>query len=165
MAVMNQIEELFAPWQAAYGDSTLISTTVTAIHLIAMLAAGGLALAADRATLRVTEEVEGERERHLGELNAIHRPVLIGLAVLVVSGVAMLTADIATFVTSPVYWVKMGLVVLLVFNGVVLERTETALRTGQADAGSWKKLRLSATTSVFLWIATLVAGVVLTNAA
>ena len=162
---MNQIEELLAPWQAAYGDSTFISTTVTAIHLIAMLVAGGLALAADRATLRVTDEVEGERERHLGELNAIHRPVLIGLAFLVISGLAMLTADIATFVASPIYWVKMGLVVLLVFNGVVLERTETALRSGRASISSWKKLRFSAMASVFLWIATLVAGVVLTNAA
>ena len=162
---MNGIEQFFEPWQSAYGDSAFLPTAVTAVHLIGMLVAGGLAIAADRATLRVTGEVEGERERHLGELNAIHRPVLIGLGVLIASGLAMVAADIVTFLGSPVYWVKMGLVVLLVFNGVVLERTETSLRTGKASAGEWKKLRLSAITSVLLWIATLVTGVVLTSAA
>ena len=89
---MNAIEQFFAPWQTVYGDSVAISTTVTAIHLIAMLVGGGLALAADRATLRVSDEREGEREWHLGELNAIHRPVLTALAVLFLSGAAMMTA-------------------------------------------------------------------------
>ena len=168
---MKGIEELFAPWQHLYGDSTAISTTVTALHLIGMLIGGGLAIAADRATLRITHEEPGERERHLGELNAIHRPVLVALALLFVTGVLMVTSDIATFFGSPILWIKLGLVALLVFNGVVLERTETALRRSDgaaADAGPpalWGRLRVAAIFSIALWIATLVAGTILVSAA
>jgi len=161
---LKSIEELFAPWQSAYSDSTIISTTVTALHLIGMLVGGGLAIAADRATLRISNEQPGERERHLGELNAIHRPVLIALAILFLTGVLMVTSDVETFLNSPVLWIKLGLVALLVFNGVLLERTETSLRRGN-DKASWGKLRVAAMFSIGLWIATLVAGTVLVSAA
>lgn len=162
--LLKSIEELFAPWQNAYSDSTWLSTTVTALHLIGMLIGGGLALAADRATLRISHEQPGERERHLGELNAIHRPVLMAMALLFVTGVMMVTSDVATFLASPVLWIKLGLVTLLLFNGVVLERTETSLRRSDEGA-SWGKLRVAAVCSIGLWIATLVAGTVLVSAA
>jgi hypothetical protein len=164
MVLLKSIEEVFSPWQDAYSNSTVISTTVTALHLIGMLVGGGLAIAADRATLRIADEAPGERERHLGELNAIHRPVLIALALLFLTGVLMVASDTATFLVSPILWIKLGLVALLVFNGVVLERTETSLRR-PSGKGSWDRLRLSARVSIALWIATLVAGTVLVSAA
>lgn len=161
---MKFLESIFAPWQSLYGDSALLSITVTALHLIGMLIGGGLALAADRTTLRIWHQEPGERERHLGELNAIHRPVLIALALLFITGLAMVAADVATFLVSPVLWVKLTLVALLVVNGVVLERTETALRRGDGSS-SWERLRLAAFCSIGLWMATLTAGVVLLNTA
>lgn len=164
MHLLKSIEELFAPWQSIYSDSAIISITVTALHLIGMLVGGGLAIAADRATLRISHEQPGERERHLGELNAIHRPVLIALALLSITGILMVASDIETFINSPVLWIKLGLVALLVLNGVVLERTETSLRRG-TEKSSWGKLRVAAMCSIGLWIATLAAGVVLVNAA
>ncbi|MEO8577465.1 MAG: hypothetical protein ABI556_12225 [Gemmatimonadales bacterium] len=171
MISLNDIERLLSPWQSAYSDSTLLSTGVTALHLIGMLVGGGLALAADRTTLRISEEAPGKREWHLGELNAIHRPVLLALTLLFVTGIAMIAADVKTFVTSPVLWVKLTLVALLVANGVVLERTETALRrtSDSAPQGAseklWSRLRVSAICSIAVWLATLVAGVFLVNAA
>lgn len=163
---LNDIKQLLSPWQSAYGDSAVIATTVTAIHLIGMLVGGGLAISADRATLRVTSEHSGKREWHLGELNAIHRPVLIALSIIFVSGLAMVASDIKIFLTSPILWVKLGLVALLVLNGVVLERTETALRTGSDFASAlWTRLRVSAIASIVLWIGILVTGVALANAA
>lgn len=168
---LHDIEKLLAPWQSAYSDSTVISTSITALHLIGMLVGGGLAIAADRATLRISEEQPGQREWHLGELNAIHRPVVLALALLFVTGAMMLAADVKTFVTSPVLWVKLSLVALLVVNGVVLERTETALRRIAESSGKrspeslWGRLRVSAICSIGLWIATLVAGSVLVSAA
>lgn len=161
---MKALEDIFAPWQSLYGDSALLSILVTALHLIGMLIGGGLALAADRTTLRISNKQPGERERHLGELNAIHRPVLISLAILFITGLAMVAADVATFLVSPVLWAKLTLVTLLVVNGVVLERTETALRRGDGST-SWERLRFAAFCSIGLWISTLVAGVVLLNAA
>jgi len=135
-----------------------------------MLIGGGLAIAADRATLRISHELPGERERHLGELKAVHRPVLIALTVLFLSGLAMMTADLDTFLKSPVLWLKIGLVALLVINGVILERTEAKLRrNGGPDQGPppdlWGRLRAAAVASITLWIATLVAGTILTSAA
>jgi uncharacterized membrane-anchored protein len=135
-----------------------------------MLIGGGLAIAADRATLRISHELPGERERHLGELKAVHRPVLIALTVLFISGLAMMTADLDTFLKSPVLWLKIGLVALLVINGVILERTEAKLRrNGGPDQGPppdlWGRLRAAAVASITLWIATLIAGTILTSAA
>jgi len=164
MYVLKSIEEIFAPWQSAYSDSKYLPTIVTALHLIGMLVGGGLAIAADRATLRISHEQPGERERHLGELNEIHRPVLMAMALLFLTGVLMVTSDVATFLNSPVLWIKLGLVTLLVLNGVVLERTETSLRRGD-EKSSWRKLRVAAMCSIGLWILTLVAGTVLVNAA
>jgi hypothetical protein len=166
---IKALEAAFQPWAEAYSDSTALSTTVTALHLIGMLVGGGLAIAADRATLRISQEVPGERERHLGELNAIHRPVLGALTLLLVTGIGMVASDVNTFITSPILWVKLGLVVLLVVNGVVLERTETKLRRNGVNDGPvpdlWGRLRASAVASITLWMATLIAGTVLTSAA
>ena len=167
MISLNDIQQVLEPWQSAYGDYGILSTSVTALHLIGMLVGGGLAIAADRATLRISEEAPGQREWHLGELNAIHRPVLLAMTLLFVTGIAIVAADVQTFVTSPILWVKLTLVALLLLNGVVLERTETALRrtSESAPTGSseklWSRLRISAICSIAAWIATLVAGVLL----
>src|SRR5829696_6997935 len=162
--LLKSIEDIFAPWQQIYSDSAVLSIGVTALHLIGMLIGGGLAIAADRVTLRIAGEQTGERERHLGELNAIHQPVLFALSLLFITGLMMVASDVSTFLTSPVLWVKLGLVALLVVNGVVLERAETSLRAG-SGSGSWEKLRFSARCSIALWIATLIAGTVLVSAA
>jgi len=167
---IKALEDAVQPWASAYSDSTALSTTVTALHLIGMLVGGGLAIAADRATLRISHELPGERERHLGELRAVHRPVLIALSLLFITGLGMIASDVNTFINSPVLWVKLALVALLVVNGVILERTETRLRrNGGPDDGPapdlWGRLRAAAIASITLWIATLVAGTVLQSAA
>ena len=162
--MLNSLENLFAPWQQLYSDSSVLSIAITALHLTGMLIGGGLAIAADRATLRITEEKPGERDRHLGELNAIHRPVLLALSLLFVTGVLMIASDVTTFLASPILWLKLGLVALLVVNGVVLERTETSLRRADSANDLWGRLRLAAICSIGLWIATLVVGTTLVSA-
>jgi hypothetical protein len=162
--MLNSLENHFAPWQQLYSDSSVLSIAITALHLIGMLIGGGLAIAADRATLRITEEKPGERERHLGELNAIHRPVLLALSLLFLTGVLMIASDVTTFLASPILWLKLGLVALLVINGVVLERTETSLRRADSPNDLWGRLRLAAICSIALWIATLVVGTTLVSA-
>lgn len=165
---LQGIEQFLAPWQQAYSDSTALSTSVTAVHLLAMLFGGGLAIAADRTTLKLRAENADQRRQHLVDLNAVHRPVLIALSFQFLSGLAMLASDIKTFVASPVLWIKLGLVALLLINGVVLQRTESALRRsedGTAPAGLWSRLNFNAICSLILWSATLVAGITLVNTA
>jgi hypothetical protein len=165
---LKAIEHAFDPWKQTYSDSVPLSTAVTAIHLLAMLFGGGLAIAADRTTLLLRGENADQRRQHLVDLNAVHRPVLIALSVSFITGVAMLTSDIATFVASPALWVKLTLVALLLINGVLLNRTETALRRSEDVSGSeslWGRLKFNAISSLVLWSATLVAGITLVNVA
>ncbi len=156
----------FAPWQALYSDSKVISGTVTATHLLALLFGGGLAVAADRATLRAMSKHADERFQALQNIRTTHRPVLIALVVLFISGFALAAADLKTFLSSWIFWVKLGLVGLLLLNGFFLERTETRLRLSVvgSDTRLWRRLRTTAAMSITLWSATLVAGTLLVNA-
>ena len=168
----TSIIQLFAPWKALYSDSKAVAGIVTATHLLALLFGGGLAVAADRATLRALSQPIDERLRVLQNIRTTHRPVLIALAVLFASGFALAAADIETFIGSRVFWIKLGLVGLLLLNGFILERTESRLRRASQpvqpdphpDGRLWKRLRLNAAMSIALWSATLVAGTLLVNA-
>jgi len=165
---LQAIEQLLSPWKQAYSDSKVISTSVTAVHLLGMLFGGGLAIAADRTTLKLQGENPDQRRQHLVDLNAVHRPVLIALTIQFATGIAMLASDLKTFVASPFLWIKLSLVALLLINGVLLQRTESALRrpgTGVEDGGLWSRLKFNAICSLVLWSATLVAGITLVNAA
>jgi len=108
----------------------------------------------------------------LREVADVHSAVLIGLVVLFVSGVLLAASDVETFLPSPYFWVKLSLVALLLINGAFLTTTERALRARAAsedvtvDEGPlWSRVRTQAITSVTLWTATAVAGIVLSNVA
>jgi uncharacterized membrane-anchored protein len=155
-----------APWQSVYSNSKVVSGAITFVHLAGLLFGGGFAIAADRATLRAAHAAPESRNQVLIELDAVHRPVLLSLGALFVSGLLQLTADIETFAASPVFWTKMGLVALLMGNGYRLMRTERALRARDGTDihdPLWRRLQWTAVTSVVLWAAIVLAGTVLTN--
>jgi hypothetical protein len=171
MTVVPVLVHAFAPWQSLYSNSKPVATAVTSTHLLAMLFGGGLAVAADRATLRAAGADPVARRRLLEDLGQVHRPVLIALAVLFVSGAALATADVETFAKSPAFAVKLVLVTLLLTNGSVLARTESALRAAPQNEPQpweqrlWRRLRTTARLSLLLWAGLVVAGTVLVNAA
>jgi hypothetical protein len=162
--ILHALAQVLGPWQSTYSNSKTVSGAVTFLHLAGLLFGGGFAVAADRATLRAVRAAPARRLQVLGDLDAVHRAVLIGLGVLLMSGVLQLTADIETYATSPIYWTKMALVGLLLANGYVLKRTETTLRA-RGDGGLrdplWSRLRVTAITSVVLWTAIVLAGTML----
>jgi hypothetical protein len=168
--VVATLAHAFEPWKSLYSNSKPVATAVTSLHLLGLLIGGGLAVAADRSTLRTGAD-PADRGRLLRELHATHRPILIALAVVFLTGVALATADFDTFASSPAFGVKLLLVALLLANGAVLTRTEAALRSASAehsadrDARLWRRLRLTSWLSLSLWAATVVAGTVLVNAA
>jgi hypothetical protein len=168
MSPVTTLVQALEPWKSLYGDSKTVASAVTGIHLVGLLFGGGLAVAADRSTLRALRRPPAERAESLRELHAVHRPVLIALAVLFLSGVALAAADLDTFLGSPVFWAKLGVVALLLANGAVLERTERALRRdGVEDRPRrlWRRLGISTRLSLALWTATVLLGTVLVNAA
>lgn len=162
MSVVPYLNHLVAPWANLYNDSKTVSTAVTFAHVGGLMFGGGCAIAADRMTLRLRTTDADVRRIHLEELHAVHRPVLIGLTITFISGLLQLTADLKTFFGTPVFWIKMGLVLCLLFNGAVLQRTETTLRTGTASPDSaWRRLRHTAWISLGLWFGTALLGTVL----
>jgi hypothetical protein len=164
----------FAPWQSAYSDSKLLETTVTSVHIVATLVGGGIALAADRVTLLTLRNEDRLGRKALDDLHDTHRPVIIGLAALFLSGVALAAADVGTFAKSPVFLIKLLCVFLLCINGAFLARTEHCLRrrvlgeechplSPASTSRLWSRLRTASWLSIFLWITTVVVGCALLN--
>jgi hypothetical protein len=169
--IVQSLADAAAPWKRFYDDSKPAETAVVFVHLASLLVGGGLALATDRATLRVAGGAPTERERHIAELGLTHRPVVASLVVAFLSGVLLFAADVETFATSLAFWAKMALVALLLLNGFGMTRLEQRLRVGReapsllaADGPLWRRLRASAIASALLWLTTLLLGVALTNA-
>jgi len=170
--LIKEIAGVFTPWNTLYSGSKAISTAVTSLHILALLFGGGLALAADRTTLRALKRPASERLSQLRELRAVHRPVVVALTLLFVSGLAMASADVETYATSWYFWVKMSLVALLMANGYYLLMVERRLNaaatpeTPEAIAPAlWRHLRRASVASLTLWTLTALAGAVLTGAA
>src|SRR4051812_43517213 len=111
LAPPEALVDLLKPWADFYGHSKVAATIVTFLHVGPMLLGGGFAIAMDRSTLRALRSPADQRTAHLTELEAVHRWVIGGLVVMVVSGVLLLAADIETFYGSLLYWTKMALVV------------------------------------------------------
>jgi hypothetical protein len=170
--ILQAVANAAKPWASLYSDSTAISSAVTFLHLAGLLFAGGLAIATDRATFRALRGTDEDRNRLLLDLGNSHSWVLGGLSVIFVSGILLALSDVKTFGYSPVYWTKMSLVVLLLLNGALLQRTERRLRAGslliQTTAPRqrlWSRLRFAAATSMVLWTAIVLAGVILVESA
>ena len=151
------------PWAELYSDSATVKAIVVFLHLGGLLAAGGFALAADRATLRLGRLTETERLHFVRELGDTHRPVLAGLAIVIVTGLAMLLADLETLLPSAVFWVKMGGFALLMLNGVTLQRAERMLSGGTHTPRAWRRLHSAALRSAGLWFTVLFLGTLLAS--
>jgi uncharacterized membrane protein len=169
--VLQKVAAFAKPWAGFYGDSVAASVTVTFAHIAGLLFAGGVAISADRATLRAARGTAESRQRVLEDLAGTHGWVVVALCVTVVSGVLLALSDVKTFATSPTFWTKMALIVLLLINGIVLQRTERQLRAislfdpeSQPVKSAWLRLRTAAIVSMVLWTSITLAGVILVEA-
>lgn len=130
-------------WAHLYNNSNAVSTAVTCVHLAGMLVGGGFAIVADRDAFR------SPPARDFAE---VHKWVVGGLVVMFGSGILMMLADVNTYLTSTAFWIKMGLIALLLGNGYARIRAEAA-------AGPW--LRRTSAASVVLWLAVLLASTIM----
>src|SRR5690242_5153030 len=117
MSIVSQLATAVAPWADFYNASPVAQTVVTFGHFGGMMTAGGLALASDRSTLRSMKGEAWEHRRNLRELAAIHPLIITALAITSRSRLLMFAADVEALAVSPMFWVKMGLVLLLLANG------------------------------------------------
>ena len=145
MSVPEFLLQASGSWARLYGDSHTISTGVTYLHFVGLLLAGGVALSADRATLQASREDDAGRVAYLPRLAAAHGLVIGGLVIMMVSGVLMFLADVETFWDLRVFWIKMGLIALLLTNGLMMRRAERLASLFRARA--WAGLKASSVIS------------------
>ena len=170
---VGQIDAFAEPWRQLYAHSPLLSTLILFGHLGGLFAAGGLTVAADRATLRLDPSSELDRRRHLTDLARLQRPVGISFMLALLSGALLFLADVEAFALSPIFWTKMALVALLVANAVFTARLDAALRREEAADGAqpdtgvrsrhWRRRRAGAVTSAVLWFGLVLVGTALAS--
>ena len=142
-------------------------STVQFLHIGGLMAAGGMALASDRAD--APDTVRRPLGPHSGpwrRSERIHAWVLTALAVVAVSGVAFFLADRKTYWGSVPFWLKMGRC------GRCSSPTAPGCSGWSAPASRNRTMtrlappaRISARASVALWFLTTLLGTVLSNAA
>lgn len=156
---------LFEPWSHVYASSKMVATLVTFGHVASLLLAGGLAVATDRATLRALHLAAAERDRHLEQLAGVHRMVVGGIVLSLVTGLLLFASDVESFYASWVFWLKMALILVLLVNGYSMTAAARVLREDAADGSpAWTRLRRTAMVSTLLWYTITLAGVALVNA-
>jgi uncharacterized membrane protein len=163
MALPTFFASAVESWAAFYDAHKLVSVAVRYLHLAGLLVGGGTALATDRHVLRAARSGPSERATSLAALDASHRIVVPALALVAFTGLLMTASDLPTFLGSRIYWSKMGLVTLLLLNGVGLLVAERAVSRGRVRGWLW--LGVVSGASLCLWLVILLMGVWLTAAA
>ncbi len=174
--MIETLSALVQPWADFYAESTLLATLITAVHLLAMFGGGGLAIAADRRVLRAHPGTFEALQATADDLRSTHSLVIGALVLTVASGASMALADVATFAVSRVYWTKMAMFAVLIGNGLLMRRAESAVLHGAEPthpgdpatvvpmaSRPWGALRRSAWISLIVWFTIVALGVLLTN--
>jgi uncharacterized protein DUF6644 len=153
--------DLLQTWSSVYANHAAIRTLVAFVHVGALIAGGGLAVATDRTMLTAVLDDDWSRRALIETLQGTHRLVIGSLALITASGLLLFASDYETFLYSRFFWIKMGLVALLMVNGLVLWGAERRALVG--DHGAWRTLRVTAIASITLWFLTTLGGVALPN--
>ncbi|MFI5207495.1 MAG: hypothetical protein ACHQX4_05680 [Gemmatimonadales bacterium] len=146
---------IFDRWAHFYDDHKAVSAAIMFVHLSGVFLGGGFAIAADRDSLRLAPFAP-EASDTLSRLSTVHRLVITGLVISLLSGLLQMFADLKTYLPSVLFWTKMGMIVLLLANGAVRLRAERALVRGEPRG--WTVFRVTSAASLVLWFAILLAG-------
>lgn len=155
------ITQLLDAWTSIYSNHAALKTGIAFMHIGGLVAGGGGAITVDLATITAARTRSSTLVAQLNLLKRTHVVVILGLIALVVSGVLLFAADVDTFISSRIFWMKMGLMVALLANGVLLVRSERDAT--RAEAQAWTRLHFIATVSLILWFLITLAGAALPN--
>jgi hypothetical protein len=148
-------------WSSVYSNHAALRTGIEFTHIAGLVAGGGCAITADLATIIAARAKSATLAVHLQLLRRTHPIVIAGLTALFISGLLLFAADVDTFWYSRIFWLKMGLVLALLVNGVVLVMNERTV--AHAHGVAWRRLHVVATASLVLWALTTLAGSALMN--
>ena len=154
--------ELVDTWSSIYSNSAAVRSALAFTHIAGLVGGGGCAIAADRTTLRAFRKGADALDRELHHLHNVHLVVIVGLTLVIGSGLLLMLSDLDAYLSAGVFWVKMALVVALLANGFLVMRG--ARRTHAGDARGPALLKFAAIASLTLWFGTTLLGAVLPNA-
>jgi len=163
MALPHFLAASINTWADFYDAHRMVSVSVRYLHLAGLVVGGGTALSTDRLMLGAARSGPARRASTVEALHASHRVVVPALAVVILTGILMTATDTATFLASPLFWLKMGLVALLLLNGAGILAAEQVAARGGARAWAW--LGAASLASLVLWLGILFVGIWLTVAA
>jgi hypothetical protein len=155
------VKDLMDTWSSIYSTSPAIKSALAFTHIGGLVGGGGAAIAADRTTLRALRRGRTALDHELEHLHHVHLFVIVGLALVIVSGVLLVFADLDAYLSSPVFWTKMALVALLMANGMLVIRG--GRRTHAGDPSGPRLLRFAAIASLALWFGATLFGAILPN--
>jgi hypothetical protein len=155
------MKDLVDTWSSIYSTSPAIKSALAFTHIGGLVGGGGAAIAADRTTLRALRRGRTALDHELEHLHNVHLFVIVGLALVIVSGVLLMFADLDAYLSSPVFWTKMALVALLMANGTLVIRG--GRRTHAGDPSGLRLLRVAAIASLVLWFGATLFGAILPN--
>jgi hypothetical protein len=155
------LSHLLDSWTSLYANHAALRTAIEFTHIGGLVAGGGCAITADLATITAARESSATPTTLLQVLKRTHRLVVLGLVALAISGLLLLAADVETFLYSRIFWLKMGLMGLLLTNGALMLRGERQVTRGEPRA--WARLHYTAVASLVLWFLTTLAGAALPN--
>jgi len=158
---MMSVKDLADTWSSIYSGSPALKSALAFTHIGGLVGGGGCAIAADRVTLRAMRRGAAALDRELEHIHHIHIVVIAGLALVIASGLLLMLADLDAYLESPVFWIKMALVVALVANGALVIRGARRTHAGAADGP--RLLRFAAIASLTLWFGTTLFGAILPN--
>jgi hypothetical protein len=163
--VIDALAGLARPWAELYRGSDVLQLLLFAAHVGGVALGGLTALGADRKVVRLAGRPAAQKHAAVEAVRRSHARVVAALAVAIASGLLRLLAHLERLLPSPVLWLKMLGLALLLWNGARLRKQAAALFADPATTDDeWPALKRLALRSVGLWVAVALLGLVLTLA-
>jgi hypothetical protein len=160
---MGVLPGAVAWWSELYRGNDVVQLLAGLGHILTIVYAGRHALEGDRAALRAERRPAAQRDALLRSIGTQHRPVLIGLSLALLTGLAQLLAQLDYLPRSPWFWAKMAGLVMLLANGRIIMNTAAQLRSNPDQPSRWRALRAGASRSLVLWSSLVLLGLLLTT--
>src|SRR5512140_3662172 len=154
---------VIAWWTGVYLGHDSVQFLAGLGHILSILFAARFALAGDRAALRAGRRPAAQRTALLASIGNAHRPVLIGLSLALLTGLAQLLAQLSYLPRSPFAWLKLLGLVALLANGRAIRLAAERLRQNAEQPAAWRSLRAGAKRSLALWSMLVLLGLLLTT--
>jgi hypothetical protein len=150
-------------WTEVYRGHDVVQLLAGLGHILSIVFAARYALAGDRAALRAEHRAPAQRAALLAQVGDAHRPVLVGLSLALLTGLAQLLAQLSYLPGSPWAWLKLLGLIALLANGRVIQLTGARLRQDVQQPRAWRALRAAARRSLALWAVLVLLGLLLTT--